>query len=215
MRTRFLPTDYFNSATETLEFFHCPPPHLPPPSYSSIHEDLQRCFDDVSAFSVSLEIGKLPIEASLNKFLADVLPQFIDDEVGDFEDDLSAAGTACSCKRRSFCTHLTLEIDASEVNLKFIKHTQRFTFLLKFLILCLCDILITITSVKRNAEMLVQYNGKLLLLHQDFPVENLRQLDVSIFLSDFHLFFYPVFIFSFFLISVFRSFCFTSSVARL
>ncbi|XP_071929509.1 protein SHORTAGE IN CHIASMATA 1 [Coffea arabica] len=114
MRTRFLPADCFNSPTETLEFLHCSPPHLPP-SYTSIHQHLQRCFDDISPLSVSLEIEKLPIGTSLNKFLSNVLPQLINAaEIGDSTDDLSFTGTACSRELRSFCADFMVEVDASQ-----------------------------------------------------------------------------------------------------
>lgn len=126
MRTRFLGTDFFNSASiETLGFLHFSPPHLPPSCISAV-EDIPRCFDHLSVLDTSLGIEKLPIETSLTKFLSDVLPQPIHVQIGGFEDDLFSAEKARSREPRSFTStypsSCTLAVDASLLVISNFRH---------------------------------------------------------------------------------------------
>ncbi|CAL1404984.1 unnamed protein product [Linum trigynum] len=87
MRTRFLNIDYFSSCSsssssvETLTIVELPVPDLATPRLFNVEEDFDGC-EDVAPFS--LEIGKLPIEAALSRFIAEVVPQFVD--TADFGD---------------------------------------------------------------------------------------------------------------------------------
>ncbi|KAJ4952854.1 hypothetical protein NE237_029686 [Protea cynaroides] len=82
MRTRFLHVDYFNHASieglHNLDFIRLPVPHLPPSDICNGEEIC--CFNPI--FSVSLEVGSLPVENSLSQFFSDVLPHAIDIDNG-------------------------------------------------------------------------------------------------------------------------------------
>ncbi|KAA8533730.1 hypothetical protein F0562_031247 [Nyssa sinensis] len=116
MRTRFLNVDYFNSAsiqaTETLEFLRLPLPQLPPSNLSNF-EDI-RCFDDVSALDVSLEIDRFQIHESLSKFFSDVLPHTINVEIGDLTNTQSYSPKYCFDEQRNFSSQKSVEIRISE-----------------------------------------------------------------------------------------------------
>ncbi|MCD7450344.1 hypothetical protein HAX54_005546 [Datura stramonium] len=111
MRTRFLSTDYFNSAPiPSGNFLRLPLPHLPT-SNTSKFEDL-HCFDGLPTLNIDVEIDKFPIEDTLSSFFSYIFPHRIDVELSEFADPRPFAGkpdfneqTSCSPEQTSGITN--------------------------------------------------------------------------------------------------------------
>ncbi|CAN1180650.1 Protein SHORTAGE IN CHIASMATA 1 [Linum perenne] len=93
MRSRFLNIDYFTSppAVETLDIVELPVPTFAPSRLFTVEEYFHG-LEDAAAAAVSLEVGKLPIESALSRFIDAVLPQVIDFEVPELEDGERGCG---------------------------------------------------------------------------------------------------------------------------
>ncbi|KAJ8554443.1 hypothetical protein K7X08_025121 [Anisodus acutangulus] len=99
MRTRFLGTDYFNSAPiQPGDFLRLPLPHLPT-SNTSTFEDL-HCFDGLPTLTIDVEIERFPIQESLSLFFSYVFPHSIHVDLTEFagkpEFDEQKSGTTNS-----------------------------------------------------------------------------------------------------------------------